>query len=77
MCLKVYSDCGLYCCYPRHTTMPTPMLQSGDEKSYWSALMPDAAQAHAAAVAAAKAGPIILAPRRRRKVDYAEEVSLG
>jgi hypothetical protein len=36
--------------------------------------MPDAADAHAAAVAAAKAGPILLAPRRRKKVNYVEEV---
>lgn len=48
-----------------------PLVQGGaGDASYWSALLPDAVGAHEAAKQAAKAGPLLLAPRQRKQVDY-------
>ena len=47
---------------------------AGDDKTFWSALLPEAVAAHAEEKKIAKYGHIMLAPRQRKRVNYKEAI---
>ncbi|KAL4423047.1 hypothetical protein ABPG77_002081 [Micractinium sp. CCAP 211/92] len=53
---------------------PSAGGEAGNDRSYWTALLPGAAEEHEQRLAAKRA-PVILAPRQRKQVDYKSQLT--